>query len=67
MDKSYKVWLEYGRSSTGCVLEVDLEYPTELYDLHNDYPLASDKLKIKKEMLPNEYNISIGNIKKTSA
>ena len=23
-----------------CVLEVDLEYPKELHDLHNDYPLA---------------------------
>ena len=23
-----------------CILEVDLEYPKELHDLHNDYPLA---------------------------
>ena len=23
-----------------CTLEVDLEYPKELHDLHNDYPLA---------------------------
>ena len=22
-----------------CILEVDLQYPTELHDLHNDYPL----------------------------
>ena len=27
-------------SSTGYVLEVDLEYPKKLYDIHNDYPLA---------------------------
>ena len=26
----------------GCVLEVDLEYPKELRELHNDYPLAPD-------------------------
>ena len=25
---------------TGCILEADLEYPKELHDLHNDYPLA---------------------------
>ena len=29
-----------GNSSKGCVLEVDLEYPKELHELHNDYHLA---------------------------
>ena len=29
-------------SSKGGVLEVDLEYPKELHNLHNDYPLAPD-------------------------
>ena len=24
----------------GCILEVDLEYPMQLHDKHNDYPLA---------------------------
>ena len=33
-------------SSKGCVLEVDLEYPKELRELHNDYPLAPGKIKI---------------------
>ena len=29
------------------VLEVDLEYPNELHDLHNDYPLACEKYQQK--------------------
>ena len=39
-------------SSRGCNLKVDLEYPKELHELHIDYPLAPDKLEIKREMLP---------------
>ena len=38
-------------SSKGCVLEVDLEYSKELQELHNDYPLATDKIEIKRGML----------------
>ena len=37
---------KYTNSSRGCVLEVDLEYPKELPKLHNDYPLAPDKIEI---------------------
>ena len=33
-------------SPTGYILNVDLEYPDELYALHNDYPLAPEKLAI---------------------
>ena len=29
--------------------EVDLDYPKELRALHNDYPLAPDKVEIKKK------------------
>ena len=38
-------------SSKRCVLEVDLEYSKELRELCNDYPLAPDKLEIKREVL----------------
>ena len=36
-------WMDYP-----CVLEVDLEYPEELHETHNDYPLAPERLKINK-------------------
>ena len=38
-----------------CILEVDLEYPKELHDLHNDYPLAPERLMINKveKLIPN--------------
>ena len=39
----------------GYMLEVDLEYPHELHDLHNDYPLAPDKITVNKieKLIPN--------------
>ena len=38
-------------SLEGCVLQVDLEYPQELRELHSDDPLAPDKIETKREML----------------
>ena len=35
-------------SSTGYVVEVDLEYPQELHDIRNDYSLAPEKVNITK-------------------
>ena len=50
-------------SSTGYILEVDLEYPQELNDIHNDYPLAPEKINIPKEWL-SDYSLEITNAHK---
>ena len=51
--------------------KVDLEYPSELHNLHNDYPLALEKLKINQNMLSkyysdiaNKYGVKIGEVDK---
>ena len=58
-------------SSTGYVLQVDLEYLQELHDIHNDYSLAPEKINIPKKWLPkyclkiaNAHNITTGTVKK---
>ncbi len=47
-----------GWKSIPCILEVDLEYPDDLHDLHNEYPLAPEKLKIGEvdKLVPNLNN-----------
>ena len=32
-------------------MEVDLEYPASLHEVHNDYPLTGEKLRVSKDML----------------
>ena len=39
------------KSPIGYFLEVDLEYSDELHELHNDYPLAPEKLAVSSDML----------------
>ena len=38
-------------SKKGLILEVHLEYPKELRDLHNDYPCAPENVKVTENML----------------
>ena len=54
----------------GYILEVYLEYPDELHNLHNDYLLAPEKVEITYNMLSNycktivdKYSIKVGGIK----
>ena len=55
----------------GIILEVDLEYPKELHDLHNEYPCAPEKMIITDDMLSDyakkmkeEHSISSGKVPK---
>ena len=43
--------INYNNGRTGYILEVDSEYPKELRDLHNDYPLAPEVMNVKADML----------------
>ena len=58
------------KSLIGYLLEVDLEYPDELHKLHNDYPLAPEKLAVSGDMLSkyckeiaDKYQIKVGDVK----
>ena len=55
----------------GHFVEVDLKYPDKLHELHNDYPLAPEKLAVSSDMLSkyckeiaDRYKIKVGDVKK---
>ena len=59
------------KSDVGYILEVDLKYPNEVHELHNDYPLATEKLTVTNDILSNycksiadKYDTKVGDVKK---
>jgi len=48
-------------SNKGIILEVDLEYPEELHDHHDDYPCAPEKILVADDML-SDYGRTIKNL-----
>ena len=58
-------------SDTGYIIEVYLEYPKELHELHNGYSLAPEKVAVSNNMLStyckkiaDEYDLKVGDAKK---
>ena len=50
--------LKYWDEGKGCILKVDIEYPKELHDSHNENPLAPERLRVNKvhKLIPNLIN-----------
>ena len=59
------------KSLIGYFSEVDLKYPEELHELHNNFPLAPEKLTVSSDMsskyckkIGDKYEIKVGDVKK---
>ena len=58
------------KGPAGYFLEVDLKDPDELHELHNDYPLAPEKIAVSSDLLSNyckkladKYEMKVGDVK----
>ena len=59
MEKLYNNQVVQIWEKTSCILEVDLEYPENLHDLHNDYPFCPERVECKngvEKLIPNLRN-----------
>ena len=59
MEKLYNNQVIQVWEKTPCILEVDLEYPENLHDLHNDYPFCPERVKCNngvEKLIPNLRN-----------
>ena len=59
------------KSLIGYFLKVDFKYSDKLHEMHNDYPLAPEKLALSSDMLSkyckkvvNKYEIKVGHVKR---
>ena len=59
------------KSTIGYFLEVDLEYPDDLHEMDNDYPLAPEKLAVSSNILSkyckkvaDKYEMKVVDVKK---
>ena len=59
------------KGGRGCIIECDLEFPENLHDLHNMYPLAPEKMVVSEDMLSpyckeifKEFNLKNSNCEK---
>ena len=71
--KCWGVWckLNQQKDFNRIIFKVDLKYPDKLHVLHNDYPLAPEKIGIPYDMLSDsykriadEYEIKVGEVEK---
>ena len=67
----FDIMLINDKSPIGYFLKVDLEYPDELHELHNDFQLAPEKIAVSSDMLSkyckkiaDKYEIKVGGVKK---